>query len=87
MINATGQLTVAREGFLDFEADESLNLGRFSLQVGASDGEFTAVAEITLIVIDAQDQPEFNPDPRQQVLSVDENSEPGALAGTLRGFD
>lgn len=77
----TGQLRIARNGYTDFENE--LGLNSFVLQMSASDIQYSAEAEVTVVVTDRNDAPVLN----SPALSVNENPAVGLSIGFVYATD
>ncbi|MAT98165.1 MAG: hypothetical protein CL608_13555 [Anaerolineaceae bacterium] len=81
-IGATsGQITVADNSFLDFEAQGATP--HFSLTVEVGDGSLTDTATIEINVTDVNEPPTVN----DNSFSIDENSSNTAVVGTVTASD
>jgi hypothetical protein len=83
-IDATGQITVADSEDLDAELLESLFGGSVTLQVQASDGEFTNTKPVTIEIVDVNEAPVIVAD---QEFTAPEGAAVGTPIGTIAGND
>jgi len=75
---ATGQITVADSGALDFETDPT-----FSLTVQASDGALSDTATVAISLADVNESPVVN----NQGFGLNENAANGTIVGTVIASD
>lgn len=81
--SASGEVTVANQGVLDFELRQ-----QFLLTVQVSDGNGGNVnATITINLTDVDDTPNTDPVINNQSFSLDENSASGTFVGTVLASD